>query len=413
MVMDGAGDVCRVFIDGYITVSKEVEGAEPGKNIIVTGLSSYDDTWPDAEYPARIRVRDRADVICGEPEWSAPEWQWESVNGRMNAVLIMTDINGFVDEFTAEADVSSATVRPKCESDGQIIYTATAKGPDGTLYTGRTSETIPATGHDWDEGVIKKTPTENWDGLIIYTCRNDSSHTKREVLPRLKDEDEESRWTFIANLLRRMAEERARQNSRNTEKPDDTTPAETGWKNPFKDVSVNDSFYEAVKFVNENGLFVGVAADRFAPEGTMTRAMFVTVLGRLSKVDVSEYTTTSFSDVETGLWYSEYVEWAAEQGIILGYGDGTFGPENLVNREQAVLIIQRYVKMCGIAAEPSNYDLKIEDAAEVSDWALDAVKWACEKGIFVLDEGLIKPRVPSTRAGIAHLILNLADKLAE
>ena len=78
-----------------------------------------------------------------------------------------------------------------------------------------------------------------------------------------------------------------------------------------------------------------------------------------------------------------------------------------------MLIIQRYVKMCGIAAEPSNYDLKIEDAAEVSDWALDAVKWACEKGIFVLDEGLIKPRVPSTRAGIAHLILNLADKLAE
>ncbi len=66
MVKDENGDVCRVFIDGYITTAKEVEGCETGAKIVVTGLASSDDTWPDTDYFARIRIRDRADVRCGE-----------------------------------------------------------------------------------------------------------------------------------------------------------------------------------------------------------------------------------------------------------------------------------------------------------------------------------------------------------
>ena len=145
----------------------------------------------------------------------------------------------------------------------------------------------------------------------------------------------------------------------------------------------------------------------------MTRAMFVTVLGRLAGVDVEKYTSTSFSDVETGLWYSEYVEWAAEQGIILGYGDGTFGPEKLVTREQAVLIIQRYVKMCGIAAEAEGKVIAVADADEVSEWAKDAVQWAFENHIYVLDNGLLKAREASSRANVAQILLNLVDMLAD
>ena len=78
------------------------------------------------------------------------------------------------------------------------------------------------------------------------------------------------------------------------------------WKNPFADVSENDSFYPAVEYVYKNELFRGVSANRFAPHSTMTRAMFVTVLGRLAGVDQSEYTKTSFSDAVAGEWYSAY-----------------------------------------------------------------------------------------------------------
>ena len=74
---------------------------------------------------------------------------------------------------------------------------------------------------------------------------------------------------------------------------------------------------------------------------------------------------------------------------------------------------QRYVKMCGIAADPSDYDLLVSDVGEVSDWALDAVKWGCENNIYVLDGGLLKARQPSSRANVAMLLLNLVDMLAD
>ncbi len=305
----------------------------------------------------------------------------------------------------------------KCETAGNEEYWECSRchkyfeDEAGTKEIKKDSWIIPALGHDWDEGTVLKEATKYWEGKIKYTCKNDPSHTKEEVIPKIKDDDEYAKWRFIADLLRKMAEQRAQQQNNENDKPEE--PEETGWKNPFRDVSENDVFYEAVKFVNENGLFIGVEADRFAPESTMTRAMFVTVLGRLAGVDVSGYKTTSFTDVETGLWYSEYVEWAAEEGIILGYGDGTFGPEKLVTREQAVLIIQRYVKMCGIAADPSDYDLLVSDVGEVSDWALDAVKWGCENNIYVLDGGLLKARQPSSRANVAMLLLNLVDMLAD
>ena len=183
------------------------------------------------------------------------------------------------------------------------------------------------------------------------------------------------KWYYIGQILRKLAEERRKQESNSSEHTEDE------WVNPFTDINKNDKYYDAVKFVNENGLFIGVSDTKFAPENTMTRAMFVTVLGRLAGVDVSEYKSTSFSDVSTGLWYSEYVEWATEQGIVLGYGDGTFGPEKLITREQAILIIQRYVNKCGITTESSDIS-DISDYESVSKWAYEAVSWGIQNDIY-------------------------------
>ena len=135
-----------------------------------------------------------------------------------------------------------AAVAAKCEKEGNTEYWECSRchkffsDEAGTKEIAKNSWVIPATGHDWDEGEVLKEATKYWEGKIKYTCKNDPSHTKTEVIPKEKDDDENAKWLYIANLLRRMAEERARQNNQNEQNPG-TTPAETGWKNPFKDVS--------------------------------------------------------------------------------------------------------------------------------------------------------------------------------
>ena len=177
----------------------------------------------------------------------------------------------------------------------------------------------------------------------------------------------------------------------------------TTWENPFIDVDENDDFFDAVRYTYENNLFKGISENEFAPDLTMTRAMFVTVLGRLADADVEKYTEMSFTDVPEGEWYSAYVEWANENAIVLGYGDGTFGPEDTITTEQAAVIISRYAEFCGIDIS-SDIELdSFEDADEVSDWAADAMRWAIENGVYA-PEGKLDAKASASRALVAKML---------
>jgi len=192
------------------------------------------------------------------------------------------------------------------------------------------------------------------------------------------------------------------------QKPAVDVKDETVWENPFIDVFEADDYYEAVRFVYEFGLFKGVSDNQFAPETTMNRAMFVTVLGRLDGVDVSSYTGTSFDDVPTGEWYSEYVEWAAQYGIVNGYGDGKFGPMDLITVEQAAAIIARYVQHIGLVTvtEEDNLD-DYADAENVSDWAEADLNWAVENEIYDGEDGLLTPQAEAPRSLVAEMLHKL------
>ncbi|MBQ2278870.1 MAG: S-layer homology domain-containing protein, partial [Clostridia bacterium] len=101
------------------------------------------------------------------------------------------------------------------------------------------------------------------------------------------------------------------------------------WHNPFHDVYPQDTYYNAVKFVHKNGLMNGMSDDLFSPDAGMTRAMFVTVLGRLAEMQ-DFYTDenlvwVTFEDVEADQWYTYYVNWAVTNDIVKGYGNGIFG----------------------------------------------------------------------------------------
>ena len=180
----------------------------------------------------------------------------------------------------------------------------------------------------------------------------------------------------------------------------------TVWKNPFLDVKPEDVWYDAVRYVNEAGLFLGVSDTSFAPEGAMTRAMFVTVLGRLAGASGSGK-PSAFTDVEPGLWYSDYVDWAAERGIVEGYGDGRFGPGDTVTREQAAVILARYAKSRGTSLASSS-----PLPGGVSPWAAEAAAWAVSSGIWPADEaagGALRPGEYASRAFVARMLARFAE----
>jgi len=141
---------------------------------------------------------------------------------------------------------------------------------------------------------------------------------------------------------------------------------------PFVDVDADDP---DVLFVYENGIMNGVADDKFAPADDLSRAMVVTILYRIENEPAVEFKGT-FSDVADGQWYSEAVEWAAANGVVNGYTDGTFGPNDSVTCEQLAAILNRYAVSAGITLTEGT---SVRD--DVSEYAASAYAWALVENI--------------------------------
>ncbi len=181
------------------------------------------------------------------------------------------------------------------------------------------------------------------------------------------------------------------------------------WNNPFPDVSEDDSFYGAVAFANINKLFNGTDKG-FEPNLPMTRAMYVTVLGRLDKADVSSFAVPTFPDVAKDTWYTEYVGWANSNKIVLGDNLGNFMPENNITREQMMIVIYNYAKYLEKNTEKT-VSLEYTDADKIHDWARDAVVYCTANGLVSADtDGRIRPTEQATRADVALLMMNFLTK---
>jgi len=191
-----------------------------------------------------------------------------------------------------------------------------------------------------------------------------------------------------------------------TPDPDDT-PAPPVWENPFADVKESDWYYAAVEFANENGLFYGTSDTTFEPNSDMSRGMLATVLYRLAK-EPGITAEDLFSDVADGKYYTEAVAWAAENKIVAGYGNGKFGPEDSITREQLATILWRYA---GSPESTGNLD-KFTDGAKTSDWAVPALQWAVEQKIVSgKGNGILDPRGKATRAEVAAMLMRYCEKV--
>ena len=154
-----------------------------------------------------------------------------------------------------------------------------------------------------------------------------------------------------------------------------------------------------------NGYVNGMGGQLFEPDYKMSRAMFVTVLGRISGVDTSAYTSSPFTDVKMSEWYGPYVAWAARNGIVDGYGDGTFLPNREITREQMALIIMRFANYKGINLPETGSGTAFSDDRKISSWASSAVYWAQRTGMIRgRDTGEFDPQGTATRAEVCTLL---------
>lgn len=172
---------------------------------------------------------------------------------------------------------------------------------------------------------------------------------------------------------------------------------------PFTDVTASDWFYEKVQYVYENNIMVGVSNTKFDPYATLDRAQAVQILYNLEgqpRVTGS----TSFSDV-AGHWAIQAIQWASEEGIAAGDGDGTFRPNDSITREEFAQMLYNYSRYKWYDISASGDLAKFQDTDKVSDWAITAIKWANGHGLINgHDDGTIDPQGPAQRCQAASIL---------
>ena len=345
MVRDAAGKEARVFIDGYITKDKEVQNAIVGNQVEAVGLASYDNTFVLSDgtqvYP-RIRIRDRADVVCTAGETPVETW----------SITYVTDGGTINGEYPTTYTMGTVTVLPTDVTKPGYTFLGWF-----TAYTGgvqvkqiEATETGDKTFYArWQKTVLPPPPVT--PGTPVTPAR---------------------------------------------------PAAPVGL--PFADVSSSDWFYNDVRYVYEKGIMDGTGADRFSPNAPLTRAMIVTILYRMAG-SPSVSGSSDFTDVAAGKWFAKAVAWAAANGIVNGYGSGLFGPNDPVTREQLAAILYRYAVYGGMTAVTLEENLgSFADTAQLSAYAIQAMNWAVGQGLINGSGSNLVPKAQATRAQVAAII---------
>ena len=179
---------------------------------------------------------------------------------------------------------------------------------------------------------------------------------------------------------------------------------------PFTDVAEGIWYENAVRYVYENKLMAGTGSDTFGPDLATSRGMIVTILYRMAGSPTVG--ACGFTDVAAGQYYTDAIAWAAEKGVVSGYGGGLFGPDDPITREQMTLILQGYARLSGkdvsARADLSAYT----DAGEISGYAQESMSWARAVGLVNgTSETTLTPSGTATRAQAAVLFQGFCENV--
>ena len=181
---------------------------------------------------------------------------------------------------------------------------------------------------------------------------------------------------------------------------------------PFTDLEKDGWYLDYVRYAFVNDIMNGMTATTFEPNGTLTRAMYITMLYRLNG-EPEVKTASAYGDVKGDEWYAKAVAWGTENGIVEGYA-GNFAPQDSITREQMAAMMYRYAKLNGGDVSASASFDAFKDGSSVSDWAKEEMGWAVASGLMQgHDNGTLEPKGNATRAQAAAVLQRFAEMMAK
>ena len=178
---------------------------------------------------------------------------------------------------------------------------------------------------------------------------------------------------------------------------------------PFLDIRTHWA-KSAIESAVAKGLFAGTSPTTFHPDQAMNRAMLVTVLYRMEKEPTAEGDGKRFADVPAGAYYAKAVAWASDKGIVAGYSETQFGPEDTITREQLAVILNRYATYKGYNTSKTADLAAFQDADQISEWARVPVQWAnAMKLLNGRTSTTLAPKGSATRAEVAKILVTFLD----
>ena len=174
----------------------------------------------------------------------------------------------------------------------------------------------------------------------------------------------------------------------------------------------SDCWYEsAVYEMSDAKIVEGRSRYIFDPENTTTRAEFVTMLARLSGDNIDQYNGTShFTDVSSSSWFNKYINWAYEEGIVMGITENTFAPDAKINRAQMSTMMARYLDVKGIDLTVTDPDITFGDQSSIPDWAMESVMEMAQAGMLKgFDDGTFGPERNARRCEAVTILSRLTE----
>ncbi len=178
-------------------------------------------------------------------------------------------------------------------------------------------------------------------------------------------------------------------------------------------IGADDWFKDDVQYVYEKGLMLGTGEGTFSPYLNTTRGMIVTILYRLEGKPVAS-DSRPFDDVESGKYYEKAISWAVENHIIEGYGNGKFGPEDDISREQMATILYNYAKFKGYDVSKMTDLSRFTDSDKISVWASTPLAWANAEGLINgKGDGILDPGGNALRCEVAAILHRFEEKIVK
>ena len=305
------------------------------------------------------------------------------------AALNVTDLGH---EWTA------VVTAPTCTEAGYTTYTC---AKCGETYT---ENGDAATGHAFGAW------TDNGDGTHSRVCANDASHVETA-------DHDFTNGDCVCGAKKPVEEDDKPSggggggSSRKWHCP--TCKTDICHSKAFSDLDLNAWYHEYTDYVLCKGMMNGMGGGIFAPNGETSRAMLTTIIYRIAGSPAVSG-EMPFADVAAGQWYTDAILWAAENDIVLGYGDGNFGPMDTITREQIAALFFRFAELEGMKTNKSADLSAYNDANTIGAWAVDYVEWAVASGLMQgRSAHLLAPAAGTTRAETAALLERWCEEIAD